>query len=909
MYSTRFHKLINQLLPLTIDNPDAATSTAPRTGKRCAIFVLNVTCPPASYDICFEPQKTWIEFADWDAVLKCVRNALDTVLPPPATPRTTGADGGGGAAGAIAAASTSTTTPLASIFVRSGKGSGSSGSGRSHSVVTFSSPTPSSNRRISLTPLTSSSSSSSRSSRFALSDSNGGGGGRNYNCSGNEDADEENAGKPTRPVVPAASSPSLMAKASQQSSVLASPKMLALSRFSYEASQHGEVSATATRTPRPRLRTSRAVTPLAVAAIPSNTDATPSLQTRAYIPTSTLTESTPAASTQPPTPAAAAAAAAASPFEVLSLVDSMVSSFSTASAAGPAAVTAASSALSTPRPSQSGSGVGNTAASASGIAPSTTFTSSYAAKSANKRRRVASGKEPSSSRTNSSVGTPTRMCSAPTSSNSSSTFGSCGGSCACGSSTGLPFLSPNVRLTRPQNQSRRNSRNKRSRFQSSSSLDGAGAGAGAGAGGAEPPAPNISITDLEQEEINSILSTFAVQEVDADADAYDDDTFFADDGGAAIHGNDGSKGNAEVRQQNEDAFSMTSGTIVKATATAISSTNRPATPPPLTTTAPTKLTSPVPPSAADAVGLRRVKWRELPQLAGTNSGSNFNYNTLDDDEDANDDDDTPAPTTLSGPSTLDTWLAEGAHTVTPYGPGITRPSSILPRQLTKDMLGRLQVINQVDCKFIVCKLGSAVADGLYIVDQHAAHERVRLEDLTIRLCTPAVGEVAGVAGIYGTRILKAAIRDPPLLLDLNASDIEVLIRFKRQMAQLGLEFRQYSSSSFAAGGRARPSIGAVHAYKVPAPMVRSTTITITNFVKVQLGVLHATGGATLAPGVIPTPILDVLNLRACHGAIKFGDPLSHDECARLIDQLSKCRIPFQCAHGRPTVIPLTSFGG
>ena len=193
------------------------------------------------------------------------------------------------------------------------------------------------------------------------------------------------------------------------------------------------------------------------------------------------------------------------------------------------------------------------------------------------------------------------------------------------------------------------------------------------------------------------------------------------------------------------------------------------------------------------------------------------------------------------------------------------------------------------------------------------------------MCTPAVGEVAGVAGIYGARILRAAPRDPPLPLNLNASDIEMLVRFKGRMAQLGLEFRQYGgggglggsggglggvggSASFAAGGSARPSVGAVHAYRVPAPMARSTTVTVTNFVKVQLGVLDATRGAALAPGVIPPPLLDVLNLRACHGAIKFGDPLNRDECARLIAKLSKCRTPFQCAHGRPTVIPLTAFG-
>ena len=40
------------------------------------------------------------------------------------------------------------------------------------------------------------------------------------------------------------------------------------------------------------------------------------------------------------------------------------------------------------------------------------------------------------------------------------------------------------------------------------------------------------------------------------------------------------------------------------------------------------------------------------------------------------------------------------------------------------------------------------------------------------------------------------------------------------------------------------------------------------------------------------------------GAIKFGDKLSVDECITLIGQLSQCNLPFQCAHGRPSLIPV-----
>jgi DNA mismatch repair protein MLH3 len=42
------------------------------------------------------------------------------------------------------------------------------------------------------------------------------------------------------------------------------------------------------------------------------------------------------------------------------------------------------------------------------------------------------------------------------------------------------------------------------------------------------------------------------------------------------------------------------------------------------------------------------------------------------------------------------------------------------------------------------------------------------------------------------------------------------------------------------------------------------------------------------------------------GAIKFGDPLSMEECEKLISSLALCNLPFQCAHGRPSVMPLIS---
>lgn len=43
------------------------------------------------------------------------------------------------------------------------------------------------------------------------------------------------------------------------------------------------------------------------------------------------------------------------------------------------------------------------------------------------------------------------------------------------------------------------------------------------------------------------------------------------------------------------------------------------------------------------------------------------------------------------------------------------------------------------------------------------------------------------------------------------------------------------------------------------------------------------------------------------GAVKFNHSLNRDECHSLVTALSSCRLPFQCAHGRPSIIPLVDF--
>ncbi|NXJ88249.1 MLH3 protein, partial [Corythaixoides concolor] len=66
--------------------------------------------------------------------------------------------------------------------------------------------------------------------------------------------------------------------------------------------------------------------------------------------------------------------------------------------------------------------------------------------------------------------------------------------------------------------------------------------------------------------------------------------------------------------------------------------------------------------------------------------------------------------------------------------------------------------------------------------------------------------------------------------------------------------------------------------------------------------VQTTGGR--ARGTLPLTFLKVLASQACHGAIKFNECLTLEESCRLIEALSSCQLPFQCAHGRPSMMPL-----
>ncbi|GMQ08514.1 hypothetical protein CsSME_00052207 [Camellia sinensis var. sinensis] len=57
---------------------------------------------------------------------------------------------------------------------------------------------------------------------------------------------------------------------------------------------------------------------------------------------------------------------------------------------------------------------------------------------------------------------------------------------------------------------------------------------------------------------------------------------------------------------------------------------------------------------------------------------------------------------------------------------------------------------------------------------------------------------------------------------------------------------------------------------------------------------------------IPPSVHRVLNSKACRGGIMFGDTLLPSECSLIVEELKQTSLCFQCAHGRPTIVPLVN---
>ncbi|KAI7794139.1 putative DNA mismatch repair protein Mlh3, partial [Triplophysa rosa] len=226
-------------------------------------------------------------------------------------------------------------------------------------------------------------------------------------------------------------------------------------------------------------------------------------------------------------------------------------------------------------------------------------------------------------------------------------------------------------------------------------------------------------------------------------------------------------------------------------------------------------------------------------------------------------------------------------------------------RFTKNMIHTMRVINQVDKKFLACLINatdqetskSSKNEGnlLVLVDQHAAHERVRLEGL--------------VADSYeddpdtpGKKRLCSSSVTPPLEISVTEEEMRLLRSCQAFLSDLALDVSFQKSESLNVFLERLPTCFIEKESTELRRGRRSVIKTIAEeYLREQIDLLRLTGRVR---GMLPLTVHNVLAQQACHGAIKFNHILSKEECCSLVSSLSSCQLPFQCAHGRPSIIPI-----
>ena len=163
-------------------------------------------------------------------------------------------------------------------------------------------------------------------------------------------------------------------------------------------------------------------------------------------------------------------------------------------------------------------------------------------------------------------------------------------------------------------------------------------------------------------------------------------------------------------------------------------------------------------------------------------------------------------------------------------------------------------------------------DGqMFIIDQHAAHEKVLYEKLYAR---------------YRSHTPSSQYLEPPLILTLSIKEETALKEHLDSFKALGFEIEAFGGNDYAV--RAVP----MELYGFNA---RDILIEMIDQLSSETGRLH------------DEMIADHLATAACKAAVKGNHRLSFKEADALIDLLLKADNPYTCPHGRPTIISMSKY--
>lgn len=186
--------------------------------------------------------------------------------------------------------------------------------------------------------------------------------------------------------------------------------------------------------------------------------------------------------------------------------------------------------------------------------------------------------------------------------------------------------------------------------------------------------------------------------------------------------------------------------------------------------------------------------------------------------------------------------------------------------LSKDSVVEHKIIGQLfDTYWLV-----EFHEQLYIIDQHAAHERVLYEKTLHSM---------------KTREFTSQYLSPPIILNLSMQEEEILKEHMDTFANIGFEIEAFGGDSYA---------------------VRAIPDNLFGIAKKELLIEMLDNLVEgISSSVAPDMIAEKVASMSCKAAVKGNSRLSYKEVEVLIKDLLKLDNPYHCPHGRPTIIAMT----
>jgi DNA mismatch repair protein MutL len=188
---------------------------------------------------------------------------------------------------------------------------------------------------------------------------------------------------------------------------------------------------------------------------------------------------------------------------------------------------------------------------------------------------------------------------------------------------------------------------------------------------------------------------------------------------------------------------------------------------------------------------------------------------------------------------------------------ITEPSESFPLGAARAQIHENYIISQTK-------------NGMVVVDQHAAHERLVYEKFK---------EQMNKSGVETQGLLT------PEIIELEETEAERLLSFSENLSSMGLEIEPFGTDAIAV--RSIPSL-------------LGDKTDIPSLIRDICDEISETGSA----GTLETRLNNVLSTMACHGSVRSGRRMNTEEMNALLREMERTPKSGQCNHGRPTWIEL-----